>query len=91
MTTKVLILLLLSLVSVTCYAEQGIYRKSDGSYAGSWRGNNMEREYLGPDGDYVGSAERDGSGWTFRNDEGDYAGSSSGPSDRNPFVGSEED
>ncbi len=80
-------MLLLPLVAT---GEQGIYHDKKGKYAGSWRGNDMHREYFGPDGNYKGSAERSGIGWTFKDSVGGFAGSSSGPSDRNPFGGNDE-
>jgi hypothetical protein len=85
-----IIISLFMMLPMLAHADGGDYRKSDGSYGGSWRGNDVEREYLGPDGSYRGSAERDGSGWTFKDSSGGYAGSSSGPSDRNPFADEED-
>lgn len=86
-----LIVLLTGLLATTAYCEQGIYRNKDGGYAGSWSGNDYQREYRGSSGGYVGSAERDGSGWTFKDSGGGYAGGSSGNSDRSLFIESEDD
>lgn len=88
---KSIILIVMLLVPLSCYPEQGVYRGRDGSFAGSWSGNEHRREYRGRDGSYAGSAERDGAGWTYRGRDGSYSGSSSGPSDRNPFTDDNED
>ena len=86
---RILLILLLSIPTLAL-GDQGTYLDKKGKYAGSWRGNDMHREYFGPDGSYKGSAERSGNGWTFKDSAGGFAGSSSGPSDRNPLGGNED-
>lgn len=76
MTKRITILVMLLLVPVFAFAQQGgTYRDRSGNTVGTWQDNGGQRTYRDSYGNTTGTSTRDDDRRDYRDRDGNYTGS----------------